>query len=770
MLALADKEILADRYRARTMELLRTCIIRRDLDQPWLGGRTRYLDDQDRLTVSIDKRIPRYVDGIDTNRSLPIHEISEWLGENDGLVYDVAHKQVATVLEKEEVERQNSNAWMPYTHSMDGYIVEVDDERIKHVLPGMDVRPFADDDRRLLRQIMRLEHEEARDFDPEEPRDEQGRWTAGSGGNDPAHSNAASQGHARGDRGGDFGERFRGAVVKALHEDSAGRTFGEMGAGGGRVFHQAISEAKASHPFSASVALYSPDEYDHMRTFVTADGKAGFALKGDDIVSVFRHADGPKGVGATMLKLATDEGGRRLDAFDTVLPHIYSQSGFKAVARLAFDPQYQPADWNAQRFKAYNNGHPDVVFMVYDPSHAKPYEAGDGARVDSYDAGVAMQERALHPRLHDADPSGTFDLSQALATDLARRWDDVRRVAVDAISKGTFSFSADSFSAGDPVVRFRRLIDGAIDSIVMPVSLNAIGEAHTRSGGAKLSSFSLMEFGRTQLAGIADSVSNAAVRKLEDGLAKRRQAPQIAQDVAGLVRAIGQRHSSAMAAWMTQKAAIKGTLDTLRSRGVTHVGVIPEHLTRDAGKRPKASVQYERFAKDQDKRCELCSHFEAPRRCEEVVGLISPRGWCNLFHRKGSLTDAAMAEIVTAGDDRVCQECQDIADAGPYTLDEAEELLPVHPNCRCDVYPIPTQTRDFNPNHAPSGSPEGGQFTSGPSGGDAGGGGEAKPVENWNDLSGSQQAQIRASAKATSSRRSRGSTDKRWLKRRSLPR
>jgi hypothetical protein len=49
---------------------------------------------------------------------------------------------------------------------------------------------------------------------------------------------------------------------------------------------------------------------------------------------------------------------------------------------------------------------------------------------------------------------------------------------------------------------------------------------------------------------------------------------------------------------------------------------------------------------------------------------------------------AEEVNVQTAGDDRVCDECNDIADAGPYTLDEADFILPVHPNCRCSPVPV----------------------------------------------------------------------------------
>ena len=70
--------------------------------------------------------------------------------------------------------------------------------------------------------------------------------------------------------------------------------------------------------------------------------------------------------------------------------------------------------------------------------------------------------------------------------------------------------------------------------------------------------------------------------------------------------------------------------------------------------------------------------------------------------------------VQTAGDDRVCDECQDIADDGPYTLDEAEGLIPAHNGCRCAYFPWADRryARDFNPEQAraPAGTPEGGQW------------------------------------------------------------
>lgn len=58
------------------------------------------------------------------------------------------------------------------------------------------------------------------------------------------------------------------------------------------------------------------------------------------------------------------------------------------------------------------------------------------------------------------------------------------------------------------------------------------------------------------------------------------------------------------------------------------------------------------------------------------------------YHRRVSIwRDAELVNVLTAGDDDVCEDCEDIAGDGPYTLEEAQGLIPAHPNCRCAFVP-----------------------------------------------------------------------------------
>ena len=185
--------------------------------------------------------------------------------------------------------------------------------------------------------------------------------------------------------------RFKNALANA---DVNTPTFYELDSNGAALFQDSIKSAKQNTPFGAAVYVYPEEDYANMRTFLTDDGKAGFALKGDDIVSVFSQEPHIGGVNGIM-QLAVQEGGRRLDAFDTVLPDLYYNNGFKTVARLGWNDEYQPAGWDKETFKPFNNGQPDVVFMVYDPTYNQAPTDTDGVKINEYDQGSAEQAKSI---------------------------------------------------------------------------------------------------------------------------------------------------------------------------------------------------------------------------------------------------------------------------------------------------------------------------------------------------------------------------------------
>jgi hypothetical protein len=97
-------------------------------------------------------------------------------------------------------------------------------------------------------------------------------------------------------RGGNRAPRQGLPVIREADAEAA-RVLGEYGIaappvaelspGSGATFEAAIQASKVGNPFGAAVYVYPTQDYDGMRLFLTEDSTAGFALKGDEIVSVF---------------------------------------------------------------------------------------------------------------------------------------------------------------------------------------------------------------------------------------------------------------------------------------------------------------------------------------------------------------------------------------------------------------------------------------------------------------------------------------------------
>jgi hypothetical protein len=202
-----------------------------------------------------------------------------------------------------------------------------------------------------------------------------------------------------------------GAAVRSTHDphpeakrvwDEAGISAPSMhelmpGARSGAVFHEAMLHAKGVGPHAAAVHAYDPKEYAGMKLFLSPDKATGFALKGDDIVSVFNNKarGNHRNVVNSLLDLAVQQGGRKLDAFDTTLPHLYSRNRFHAVSRLPFNDEFAPPGWDYDTFHHFNGGRPDVVHMAYDPNKHDFYNTREGDKVADYDAAVKKQTQAV---------------------------------------------------------------------------------------------------------------------------------------------------------------------------------------------------------------------------------------------------------------------------------------------------------------------------------------------------------------------------------------
>ena len=75
----------------------------------------------------------------------------------------------------------------------------------------------------------------------------------------------------------------------------------------------------------------------------------------------------------------------------------------------------------------------------------------------------------------------------------------------------------------------------------------------------------------------------------------------------------------------------------------------------------------------------------------EVIGSHAA-ATLNKFQEAGLEGVKVLAEFTTAGDAQVCERCASL-EAKTYTIEEAEGLIPVHPNCRCTFIPADSDLR-----------------------------------------------------------------------------
>jgi len=88
--------------------------------------------------------------------------------------------------------------------------------------------------------------------------------------------------------------------------------------------------------------------YSGLRLFMSKDKKMGFALDGDNIVSVFSCK--PKGSNAMgkIIPFAVAMGGRRLDCFAGGLQNLYAKYGARPTGKTHFDERYAPPGWDGK--------------------------------------------------------------------------------------------------------------------------------------------------------------------------------------------------------------------------------------------------------------------------------------------------------------------------------------------------------------------------------------------------------------------------------------
>ena len=220
----------------------------------------------------------------------------------------------------------------------------------------------------------------------------------------------------------------------------------------------------------------------------------------------------------------------------------------------------------------------------------------------------------------------------------------------------------------------------------------------------------------SELRGIVEVAQQQITRAVTHSLMASSTQFRTANQVAGIVRKMRQR-TRAMSEYVVGKTYSAATLSAFRGAGVTQVGVVPERIRHSSLlKRADALTDAPRGGREGpvSRGGRSASTIARAEQVQEELETALPE----------------QVDVLTAGDNLVCPVCEEIAENGPYDLEEAEGLIPAHPWCRCAFVPAGEgETRDgghwdetiepwrwvpdaeWNEEDHPRG--EGGKFTSG---------------------------------------------------------
>jgi hypothetical protein len=224
----------------------------------------------------------------------------------------------------------------------------------------------------------------------------------------------------------------------------------------------------------------------------------------------------------------------------------------------------------------------------------------------------------------------------------------------------------------------------------------------------------------SEVRGIASETQRRLLRNVVRALEAKAKPEALMREVRGVMEKITRLRLHLMVNTLVVRAVNAGKLHAYAAEGISKVGIEPEWLRHDAAHqhdsvahhhhRNGVAVLLDARSKKAKRRKRVKANKAKRKRGltieEQVLAeglgvLVGGQGADLLERAVEALGEAAEQEeeslvnVLTAGDDRVCEDCEDIAAEGPYDLDTAKGLIPAHPNCRCAF--IPWDDKRFAP-------------------------------------------------------------------------
>lgn len=326
---------------------------------------------------------------------------------------------------------------------------------------------------------------------------------------------------------------------------------------------------------------------------------------------------------------------------------------------------------------------------------------------------VLDSARMLDAKIANRDPTSTLPLRRQFQMEMDKRWTALAKLVTAAVGGSdilglggpnveNIRHSAQAgphpqLPHGDKVRSFQTWFDEALRQTVYgntgawvtPYIQKAMVQAATRA--VKLTSDkaatanaakaqALISLTQVELQGIIEAVSQQVVREATSGILLGMRPAKIVRMIRAKIKAVGQVRGRVLVQFMVVKAFSSATLDAFRAAGVKKVGTQAEKIRVVKGAHGKTRVKDAPPVKGPGSRS---SRAETP----------SPAVIAQIEKAQSKIEELGEVDVLTAGDDDVCPECEEISDDGPYDIDEAESLIPAHPFCRCAF--VPTSDERF---------------------------------------------------------------------------
>lgn len=155
----------------------------------------------------------------------------------------------------------------------------------------------------------------------------------------------------------------------------------------------------------------------------------------------------------------------------------------------------------------------------------------------------------------------------------------------------------------------------------------------------------------SEVTGIANETIRRSLRHVANAIENKQSPDALMRELRIVLEKITKLRLNLLVNTAVVRAVNAGKLFAYKDQGIKQVGVQPEWMPVPHMHDAKKATTKKKPAKKKKKR---------------KTGLVN---------------------VLTSGDDRVCDDCDSIAAEGPYDIETAQGLIPSHPNCRCAFVP-----------------------------------------------------------------------------------